>query len=274
MLLVLCSIADDDALCFADRSRRAGVPVTVVTGELLAFARRRSHRLGRAGVHSSIELGDGTVLSDLTLTGVLNRLVEPPAAAWEHAAVGERAYAMAELHAFALSWLTSLPCPVRNRPDPSYLAGPAPHPLLALAAARSVGLRTVPIRLDTSTAGAGYDGTASAIRRTPEADLGAGGQPVHVVCLDGAPIAPGWIPGEVAERIRQLGPLIGTSEALVGLDFTVDVDRPADPAAWCFAGLAPLARLRVGGPRLLSTLRETLAAGSASGIVRAGEVAV
>ena len=138
----------------------SGVPVTVVTGELLAFARRRSHRLGRAGVHSSIELGDGTVLSDLTFTGVLNRLVEPPAAAWEHAAVGERTYAMAELHAFTLSWLTSLPCPVRNRPDPSYLAGPAPHPLLALAAARSVGLRTVPIRLDTSTAGAGYDGTS------------------------------------------------------------------------------------------------------------------
>lgn len=262
MLLVLCSITDTDALWFAEHARRAGVPVKVVTGELLGFARRRSHRLGRDGVHTSIELGDGTTITDASLTGVLNRLVEPPAAAWANAAVGERHYATAELHAFTLSWLSSLKCPVRNRPDPTYLAGPAPHPLRALAAAHSAGLVSPSIRLDTSTATRGPEQVISDIYSAAHRTAGPDSEPVHLVCLDGEPRTPAELPDDTAGRIGATLRLLGADTSLIGLDFFVGPARAGRPAVWSFAGVAGLARLREGGPALADSLGTLLATGA------------
>ncbi len=40
----------------------------------------------------------------------------------------DRTYVAAEINAFLLAWLSSLPCRVLNRPTPSSLAGPSWHP--------------------------------------------------------------------------------------------------------------------------------------------------
>lgn len=262
MLLILCSITDTDALWFAEHVRRAGVPVKVVTGELLAFARRRSHRLGRGGVHTTIELGDGTLIADASLTGVLNRLVEAPAAAWANAAVDERHYATAELHAFTLSWLSSLTCPVRNRPEPTYLAGLAPHPLRALAAAHSAGLPAPSIRFDTSTATTGPEQLIAAIYSAAQRAAGPEAEPVQLVCLDGEPWTPLELPDDLVAGIGDTLRLIGADTSLIGLDFFVSPSRRGRPSSWSFAGVAGLARLRNGGPALARRLSAVLTAGA------------
>jgi hypothetical protein len=264
MLLVLCAITDTDALWLADRIRKAGIEVAVVTGELLAFARKRSHRLGCGGVATSIELGDGTTITDENLTGVLNRLDGPPAAAWMYAAPAERDYAMAELHAFTLSWLSGLRCPVRNRPTATCLAGPAPHPWHAATAARRAGLAVPPLRLDTSMPTG--DGLAWDSYRAAAAAAGVGGRPVQLVCLDGEPVTPFRLPAELPDRIRQFTRLIDADTDLIGLDFFVAPRGPERADTWWYAGVTSLASLPAGGIPLVQRIILLLAPDRVAGL--------
>jgi hypothetical protein len=237
MLLVLCDIEDIAALWFASTLRRRGLPCTVATSDLLAFARRRSLRVGAAGFQSVIELADGTVITRPAL--VLNRLIEPPAGAWRFAAASERAYAAAELTAFVLGWLSSLDCPVRNRPDPACLAGPAPPPLGLAAAAARAGLRCPDIAIGSCPQRHVDIVLEAAARAT-----GLGARPVHVVCLDGDVVGP-TVPADVALELHEFAATIGAAEALIGVEFLVQDDR------WWFAGMTPLADLRAA-PEALS----------------------
>jgi hypothetical protein len=266
MLLVLCAITDTDALWLVDRIRKAGIEVTVVTGELLAFARRRSHRLGCEGVVTSIELGNGTTITDANLTGVLNRLDGPPAAAWGFAAPAERDYAMAELHAFTLSWLSGLRCPVRNRPTASSLAGPAPHPWHAATAARRAGLAVPPLRLDTSMATG--EGLVRNSYRAAAAAAGAGSRPVSLVCLDGEPVTRFRLPAALPDRIRLFARLIDADTDLIGLDFFVAPQGPGRADTWWYAGVTSLASLPAGGIPLVRRIILLLAPDRVTGLGR------
>jgi len=138
MLVVLCDIDDGAALWLAARLRDLGQSCTLVTSGLLSFAQRRSQWLGRDGTRAVVDLGEAGVIDRPDV--VVNRLLSPPVAAWQWAEPGERDYAGAEMTAFALSWLAALPGPVRNRPSPTCLAGPSPHPLRAAVIALRAGL--------------------------------------------------------------------------------------------------------------------------------------
>ncbi|MGW8779489.1 hypothetical protein ACWGNM_15680 [Streptomyces sp. NPDC055796] len=246
MLLVLCPLNDPHALWFAERARAEGRPCTVLPTELLAFPRRRSHRLGGPGggrARTVIELTDGTVVDCARVGGVLNRTVAPPAHAWEHATEAERVYANAELHAFSLSWLSALPCPVRNRPTPQCLAGPAPDPLRAWAAARACGLDCAPVY-----AGTGYTWhPAEAVRAAAYHAAGPHSRPVHTVCLDGRVVTPD-VPARVAAGVSALCRAVGADRCLFGVEFLVDGGR------WHYAGTSPLPGLRAGGYKLYQQL--------------------
>ncbi|MFC9325696.1 hypothetical protein [Kitasatospora sp. NPDC057015] len=241
---------DPGALWFARRVAADGLRCTLLPTELLSFARRRSHRLGghRSGdPHTVIELTDGAVVDTADVTGVLNRTVAPPADAWRHAPAQEREYATAELHAFSLSWLAGLRCPVRNRPTPQCLAGPVPDPLRCWAAARAAGLDCAPVRLGTDHPWTSVDAVpAGAGRALPRPT-----RAVRAVCLDGHVVTPD-VPPKVAAAVPALCAAVGADRALIGVDFLVDGDH------WRYAGLSPLPDLRAGGDDLYRPLLTAL----------------
>ena len=240
MFVVLCDVADTGALWFAAGARRSGAGCVVVTSDLLSFARRRSHRLGAAGVSSIVALTDDTIIDRPAF--VLNRLLGPPDAAWRRAAAVERNYATAELTAFTLSWLGGLDCPVRNRPDPNCLAGPAPHPLVLAAAAARAGLDCPDVTYGTHR-NASHDVLLEAAVQT----AGRGTRPVHVVCLDGEVVGSA-VPPRVADGLREFASTIRADQALIGVDFLVAGER------WWFAGMSPFADLPAAGPELVHRL--------------------
>lgn len=59
---------------------------------------------------------------------------------------GERAYVAAEMTAFLRSWLTTLPCPVLNRPSATSLTGPSWRPEQWVHAAAHCGIPVRPVR--------------------------------------------------------------------------------------------------------------------------------
>lgn len=261
MLLILCALDDLDTLAFARRAGATGVDCRILTAEALSFARRRSHRISGTSrgagasisVRTEIEALDLPPIRDNQLSGVLNRLVEPPAAAWRRATEVEREYATAELFAFTLSWLTGLDCPVRNRPTPGCLAGPVPHPARVVAAARQAGLNCPQIRYHSGMPAADAEADLGAAALTA---AGPQAVPAHLVCLDGEPLACGdaaSVPGHLADPIRSMLSLLGCAGDLVGLDFAVHGGR------WVFAGLTPLPRLSELGTAGRAALLATLA---------------
>jgi hypothetical protein len=249
MLVVLSTAVDANALWFVVRARRDGADVTAVTDTRLAFARRRSHRVDDDGATTAVTLEDGTLLDDETVTGVLNRLTAPPDAAWSAVPdEAERMYAAAELSAFTLSWLSGLRCPVRNRPDPSFLAGRPVEPIVALAAARAAGWPCPDLDLDT----AADPDTGEALFRAAARLAGPGARAVTAVLLDGVVTGPIGLPDEISGPAPAVAAALGATEQLLGATFA------AGPLGWWFAGVTPTPPLRVGGERLLGELLTVL----------------
>jgi hypothetical protein len=250
MLLVLCGLDDESALWFARRAGQSGADCTIVTTEALSYARHLSHRLAGGEVGTEVRLADGTTLVDSEISGVLNRAVQPPGAAWQLAAPAERDYATMELHACTLSWLHALPGPVRNRPEPDCLAGPLRHPFVTVAAAHAAGLPCPEIRFDT----AGPLGPADVLLLAAARAAGPQARPVHLACLDGV-VAGGEPPEPVAAGLSAFATRMGAEEALLGVDFF------AGDGGWWFAGTSPLPDLRAGGETLCQRLLALLAPG-------------
>ena len=248
MLLVVCGLDDESALWFARRAAQAGVDCTIVTTEALSYARHVSHRLADGEVHTTVRLADGTELVDSQISGVLNRAVQAPVAAWQLAAPAERDYATMELHACTLSWLHALPCPVRNRPEPDCLAGPLRHPFVTVAAAHAAGLPCPEVRFET----AGPPGPADALLLAAAQAAGPGARAVHLVCLDGVVLG-GEPPEPVAAAIAAFAAGMSADAALLGMDFF------AGAGGWWFAGASPLPDLRAGGDTLVRRLLALLA---------------
>lgn len=246
MILVLCDADDVAAYWLVARLRAAGRPCLLVTSDLLSFARVRSQRIGRDGVRALVRLDEVTVVETPDL--VVNRMPMPPTAAWRHAVPAEREYATAELIAFVLSWLAGLECPVRNRPEPECLAGPAPHDLLATVQAQRAGL-------DGADTSFGADVSPFPLLESALRAAGPGARPVHAVVLDGRILDPEGLarragaplPPHLADAVERFTGAIGASRALIGIDFVV-ADR------WWFAGSTPLPDLSLGGAALVRDL--------------------
>lgn len=246
MFVVLCGSDDAGGLWLVSRLHAMGESCTLVTPDLLSFARTRSQRIGRTGVSAVVELDETTTIDSPRL--VVNRMISPPIAAWQRARPAERDYATAELTAFALSWLSGLGCPVRNRADPSCLAGPAPHPLLtALHAARA--------GLDTPDAGFGDDSAYPLLEAAVRA-AGPGSRPVHAVVLDGRLLDPAGLAARAGQAlpvgleasVERFAEAAGLQESLVGLDLVASPDR------WWFGGMTPLPDVNAAGDQVVRAL--------------------
>ena len=220
---------------------------TLVTSGLLSFAQRRSQRIGREGTRAIVDLGEGGVIDQPAL--VVNRLLSPPVAAWQWAKPGERDYAAAEMTAFTLSWLAAVPGVVRNRPSPTCLAGPSPHPLRTAVLAHRAGL-------DVPDADFGA-GTAT-LQLLEAAVRGAapGARACHVVVLDGRIVdaegverrAGARMPEGFGSAVARFATAVGAAEGLIGIDLVVAGGR------WWFAGMTPLPDLMVAGEALVQDL--------------------
>ncbi|MCR6485065.1 hypothetical protein M8542_19745 [Amycolatopsis sp. OK19-0408] len=138
MLLILAHDHDEPARALAERWGDAALLLTV--GDL--HQARWSLEIDRDGrVRAALALG-----TPVPVTGVVNRLGVFTDADLARVHREDRAYAAAELTAFALAWLDACPAPVLNPPNPRCLNGPAWYPEEWAAAAASVGLRVSPPR--------------------------------------------------------------------------------------------------------------------------------
>jgi hypothetical protein len=249
MFVVLCDIDDSAALWLDSRFRELGHKSTLVTSGLLSFAQRRSQWIGREGTRAVVDLGEAGVIDQPDL--VVNRLLSPPVAAWQWAKPGERDYAAAEMTAFTLSWLAAVPGVVRNRPSPTCLAGPSPHPLRAAVVAHGAGL-------DVPDADFG---TGSSTLRLLEAAVRGAASPAgfcHLVVLDGRIVDAEGVERRVGARmpegfasaIGRLAGAVGAAEGLIGVDIVVSESR------WWFAGMTPLPDLMLVGDAIVQDLIE------------------
>ena len=68
---------------------------------------------------------DGRRVEAAEISGVFTRIPHVMAHELAHIVATDRDYVAAEMQAFLLAWLTSLRCPVVNRPTPACLAGPS-----------------------------------------------------------------------------------------------------------------------------------------------------
>ncbi|BAY24725.1 hypothetical protein NIES2100_45220 [Calothrix sp. NIES-2100] len=84
------------------------------------------------------------------ITGVLSRLPAIYEQELLHIVSEDRAYVAGEMNAFLIAWLSSLKCPVLNRPTPTYLLGPAWRPEQWAYTAAQLGIPVRPVRRQSS----------------------------------------------------------------------------------------------------------------------------
>jgi hypothetical protein len=98
----------------------------------------------------------GKRVSCSEIRGVLTRLAAVTEMELDHVAPGDRSYVASEMTAFLAAWLTSLECPVLNRPSPNCLFGPNWRPEQWLLLAARIGIPVEDWARDTEH---GFDAT-------------------------------------------------------------------------------------------------------------------
>ncbi|HSE59883.1 MAG TPA: hypothetical protein VLA99_14375 [Nitrospiraceae bacterium] len=117
--LVVASSWDAVSRSFAERHLERGVRL-LTPRDLSRVGWNCS--FGKMGASSQAVVA-GRLLGDREIHGVLTRLSGVNEHELPHIAAGDRTYVAAEMNAFLLAWLTTLPCPVLNRPTPRCLSG-------------------------------------------------------------------------------------------------------------------------------------------------------
>jgi hypothetical protein len=102
-------------------------------------------RLRLGDIAGSAAVVGSEVVAATAIAGVLNRLPGVTAHDLPHIAASDRGYVAAEMTAFLLAWLTSLTCPVVNRPTPQGLAGPAWRHEKWVSVANRLGIAVRPV---------------------------------------------------------------------------------------------------------------------------------
>ena len=139
MLVVVASSFDQEARDFAsDHSAR------LLTCRDLSLPGWR-HHLQAPGLSRAVI--SGVELPACEISGVLNRLPAATETELFHIAPEDRSFVASEMTAFLMSWITSLPCPLLNRPTPNCLVGANWRVEEWLVNAHRAGIRTQPITL-------------------------------------------------------------------------------------------------------------------------------
>jgi hypothetical protein len=239
MYLVLCASNDLPALWAYRGLLAAGLDsVDLITGETLASATLWEHRVGAAGVETSVRLPDGRPIHSRDIRGVLNRLPGPPQDLLACAVPADRDYALQELTAFYLSWLHGLGGAVYNPPTPQGLAGRWRHASEWVVAAHEAGFTVPAWRQD----GADSPDRGYASMAPPYAPVS------RVVVLEND-VFGAALPPSVRARCVQLAAISRTP--LLGIDLFPTADDP-----WTFAAATPMPDLQIGGEPLLGKLAE------------------
>ncbi|QGQ19432.1 hypothetical protein GC089_09570 [Cellulomonas sp. JZ18] len=241
MWLVLCTPEDDSALWLYRRLRALErTPVRLVDQASLSMPLAVEHRVGRDAPSTRLTLADGGELDAAGVGGVVNRLTGLTPHHLALAAPEDQEYALAELYAFALSWLHALPCPVVNPATPLGLGGPAAPPSRWVLQAQRCGLRTRPYRVDdTDPAAARFpDPGGTGLRRRGDVD----------VLVVGDRVVPGHLPTELHAACVRLARCAGVP--LLGLTFRRDAD------GWCLHDVQVRPDLRVGGDAGVAALAD------------------
>lgn len=240
--LIACNPGDAAALWAARRLRRRGLePLEVVSAEALAYALRIEHRLDAGRPSVRIELADGRRLASECLKGVLNRLTHVPTRHLRLAAEGDRAYAVQEVTALFLSWLSALPGPVLNRPTPFGLPGPCLDRSQWLALATRAGLPAPPLSI-------------SSLRPDSVQPAALPYAPCSTIVACGA-LHGERVPDSTAAACLRLAELSGAD--ILGIEL-----RRCRDGDLAFAGATPLPDLRLGGEDLVGCLLAGFGEGS------------
>jgi hypothetical protein len=140
MIIVVASCRDERARTLV--TRQGTDRVALLTCADLSVPGWR-HYSAAAGASVAVIAGRPVPVEDIT--GVVTCL--PSVSEFEllHIVPADRAYVAAEMTAFLLSWLSSLSCPVVNRPSPVCLTGPYWRPEQWAHAASRAGMRVQPV---------------------------------------------------------------------------------------------------------------------------------
>jgi hypothetical protein len=250
MWLVLCSSSDMSAhWAFQGLMQMGLAPLQLVTTESLASARTWEHRVNSSGAQVAITLANGVVIRSSQIRGVLNRLVAPSDFTARSAVDADRQYTAAEIQAFYLSWLHSLPGVVINRSSPLGLSSPWLHASEWTLRASRAGLRTCTYRQSARESVTATDACRASLSRERTASR-------HVIALRGE-IFGAEVPADVAHACGRLAKTAKTE--MLGLQLN---SRESDE--WTFADATTLPDLRAGGVRLLRRVAQILVSGEPS----------
>ena len=244
MFLMLCDSPDLSAIWAHQGLRKRGLPIELITSEMLAYSLYWEHGFRADGLRTNFGLADNRKISSKNILGVVNRIQTIPST---HLRTNkaDKEYALQELFAFFLSWIYSLPSPVFNRPTPQGLAGRWRHASEWVLLAHSSSLPT-PIYRQSS-----FDEVDST---KLSGKLVHSGTPVStVIVINEHVIGPKHL-NKMKKGCLKLAELAKTP--LLGIDFKKGTSK-----SWIFAGATPMPNLRLGGIRLLETLKNTLQAG-------------
>jgi hypothetical protein len=139
--MIVASQRDRAARILAHRWRALGA--VLVTSSDLSAVGWRDHVGRHAPATARV---DGRVVPADAITGVLIRLFAIDERELTHIVQDDRAYVAQEMTAFLVSWLSSLSCPMLNRPTPGCLAGPAWRRERWIHEAARLRIPVVPVR--------------------------------------------------------------------------------------------------------------------------------
>ncbi|MBD2204580.1 hypothetical protein H6G33_20365 [Calothrix sp. FACHB-1219] len=145
MLVVVASRHDKAAEALVANWAADGV--SLLTPEDLSVVGWRQYLNSPAD--SQAVVGERAIALD-QITGVLSRLPTILPQELLHIVPEDRVYVAGEMNAFLIAWLSSLNCPVLNRPTPTYLLGPAWRLEQWAYAAAQLGIAVRPVRRQSS----------------------------------------------------------------------------------------------------------------------------
>ncbi|UQA59903.1 hypothetical protein [Polyangium aurulentum] len=147
MIVVLASRSDEASRGLVDRWSSHGARL-LLPDDLSVVGWR--HGAGSVSGARAIVGGDPVPIE--AIQAVLVRMACVAPVDLPHIRPDERIYVAAEMTAFLLAWLTSLPCPVYNRPTATGLMGPVFRPEQWIQVAAHCGIPVTTVR----RTGAGY----------------------------------------------------------------------------------------------------------------------
>ncbi len=169
MIVVLASRHDQAARSLAERWADHGA--TLLTAHDLSEAGWIFHAPARG---SGQAVAGGRVVANRQITGVLTRLAGVDPGELDHVAPEDAAYVASEMTAFLLAWLSTLACPLLNRPAPESLCGSTWRAERWIRFAAGLGIPVQPVHRDSrDDSSAGCEPFAASVTVVGERCFGA-----------------------------------------------------------------------------------------------------